>query len=85
MALLDTLNDLAGTGPATRNRVSILLDRLKEDGSDDYTILLDALGNTSLSSAKITQALRKEYGHDVVKDNTVVEYRRTRRSELTGL
>ena len=85
MALLDTLSELAGTGPATRNRVSILLDQLKSDESNDYTILLDALANRAYSSAKLTKALRTEYGHDVVKDNSVAEYRRTHTMQLTGL
>ena len=85
MALSDTLSDLAGTGPARQNRVITLLDKLKEEQSDDYTILLDALGNAGLRSATLTVALRKEYGHEVVKDSSVVEYRRSRRSEVTGL
>ena len=85
MALSDSLAELAGTGPATRNRVTILLDRLQEEGSDDYSILRDALGNRNLSSAKITQALRKEYGHDVVKDNSVDAWRRTTNANVTGL
>lgn len=86
MALSDTLADLAGTGPATRNRVSILLDTLKDGGSDDYSILVEALDNRTYSSAKLTKALRTEYGHDVVKDNSVAEYRRSYgRVELRGL
>ena len=85
MALSDSLAELAGTGPATKNRVTILLDRLKEEGSDDFTILLDALGNPSLRSATLTKALRKEYGHDIVKDSSVTEYRRSRNSQVTGL
>lgn len=85
MALSDTLSELAGTGPATRNRVSILLDKLKADGSDDYSILVDALDNKSLRSATLTKALRKEYGHDIVKDSSVTEYRRVRNIQVTGL
>ena len=86
MALSDTLSEFAGTGPARRNRVSILLDRLKEEGSDDYTILLDALSNSEeYSSFKLTQGLRREYGHDIVKDSSVSEYRRARNAQVTGL
>ena len=85
MALSDSLSELAGTGPATRNRVVILLDRLKEEGSDDYSILVDALDNRGIRSATLTKALRKEYGHDIVKDSSVTEYRRSRNAQVTGL
>lgn len=86
MALSDTLSELAGTGPAPRNRVLGLLDTLQAEKHDDYSILVDALDNKNISSAKLTKALRKEYGHDIVKDNSVAEYRRTHgRVELRGL
>jgi hypothetical protein len=85
MALASTLNELAGTGPARQNRVATLLDKLKEDKSDDYTILLDALGNRHVTAATLTRALRKEYGHDIVKDSSVTEYRRSHSSEINGL
>lgn len=84
MALSDTLNELAGSGPATRNRVNLLLDKLKEEGSDDYTILLAALDG-GVRASVLTKALRKEYGHDIVKDSSVAEYRRSRNSQVTGL
>lgn len=85
MALSDTLSELAGTGPARRNRVNILLDKLKEEGSDDYSILLDVLGNRQVSASTLTKALRKEYGHEVVKDSSVTEYRRHNNVSVTGL
>lgn len=85
MALSDTLSELAGTGPARRNRVLSLLDNLKTEQSDDYTILLDALNNTAVSASVLTKALRKEYGHEVVKDSSVTEYRRSHNSEVNGL
>ena len=83
MALSDTLSELAGTGPATRNRVEILLDKLA--GGDDFPVLSSALRNKGLSAAALTKALRKEYGSDVVKDNSVAEWRRRNSTELTGL
>lgn len=85
MALSDTLSELAGTGPARRNRVLSLLDNLKTEQSDDYTILLDALNNRAVSASTLTKALRKEYGHEVVKDSSVTEYRRSHNIGLTGL
>ena len=85
MALSDTLSDLAGTGPARQNRVITLLDKLKEEQSDDYTILLDALGNRLVPAATLTKALRKEYGHDIVKDSSVTEYRRSHNVSVSGL
>lgn len=83
MALLDTLNELAGTGPSTRNRVEILLDTLV--GTEDFPVLSAALRNKQVSAAKLTKALRTEYGSDVVKDNSVAEWRRRNSTELTGL
>jgi len=85
MALASTLSALAGTGPATRNRVSILLDKLKSEGSDDYSILVDALDNPAVRSSVLTKALRKEYGHDVVKDSSIGDYRRSRTLNVNGL
>lgn len=84
MALSDTLSELSGTGPAPRNRVNILLDKLKAEGSDDYTILVDAL-DSGVRASVLTKALRKEYGHDVVKDSSVAEYMRHRNVQVTGL
>jgi hypothetical protein len=85
MALADVLNELAGTGPASRNRVEILLDKLKAEKPEDYKTLTFALRSRNLSAAQLTKALRKEFGTEAVKDNSVSEWRRRNTAELTGL
>lgn len=80
MALADKLQAHAGTGPATANRVKLLLDHLED--TPDHQVLLDAL-YSPMRNVALTKALRAEYGHDVVTDTSVGEYRRSR--EVTGL
>lgn len=85
MALAQTLSELAGTGPAPRSRVSILLDRLHAENLTDYETLLKALANKAISGATLTKALRAEYGQGIVTDSSVGDFRRTHTAELTGL
>jgi nitrogen regulatory protein PII-like uncharacterized protein len=77
MALSDTVSELRGTGIATQNRVKLLLNRLAEENSEDRETLVKLLRDGSVTSVFITKVLRKEYGHDVVKDLSVASYRRT--------
>lgn len=83
MSLSDTLTELAGSGPATFNRIDALLDKLA--GTPDFVVLSNALRNRAISAATLTKALRKEYGKDAVKESTVAEWRRRNLSEVTGL
>lgn len=83
MSLLDSLQEFTASAPATKNRVEILLDRLA--GTEDLPTLSTALRNPAISGSTLTKALRKEYGHTVVTDNSVGEWRRRNLSELTGL
>lgn len=80
MALADTLQAHAGSGPASANRVKLLLSRI--EGTPDHQVLLDALGS-GMRHIELTKALRAEYGHDVVTDTSVGEYRRN--SQVNGL
>ena len=83
MSLSATLSEFAGTGPAHRNRVETLLEKVA--GTEDHPVLAAALRNRSISSAQLTKALRKEYGQDVVKDGSIAEWRRRNSVELNGL
>lgn len=80
MALADKLQAHAGTGPASANRVKLLLSRI--EGTPDHQVLVDAL-NSPIRNVALTKALRAEYGHDVVTDTSVGEYRRSR--QVNGL
>lgn len=82
MSLENTLLSFTSSAPATKNRVEILLDTL-EDG--DLSTLQAALRNTGISGSALTKALKKEFGEEAVKDNSVAEWRRRNHSELTGL
>jgi hypothetical protein len=83
MALQDTLTQITSTAPATKNRVDLLLDRLA--GSADLPVLSAALRNKQIRGADLTKALRREYGADVVKDDSVSEWRRKNPAEVNGL
>ena len=85
MALVDALNELAGTGPAQRNRVAILLDRLDSENPGDAAALREALRNKTVRHAAITAALKSEYGHRIVTDTSVREYRINMDRQVTGL
>ncbi|WP_346927344.1 hypothetical protein [uncultured Arthrobacter sp.] len=76
MALADSVTHFAGKAPATKNRVDLLIDRLGAEKSPDLPILLSALRDGSLRPSALTNALRKEYGHDAVKDTSVSLWRR---------
>lgn len=82
MALLATLNEITAKAPAVKNRVDILRDVLT---GDDAETLDKALHNAGISSASLTKALRKEYGHDSVKEYSVARWRSANLVELTGL
>ena len=81
MALSDTLLGFTKSAPAPKNRVEILLDTL--DG-DDLQTLQSALRNPAVNGSALTKALRKEYGHTVVTDHSVGEWRRRNSTELLG-
>lgn len=83
MALQDRLAELAGKGPATKNRVDILLDELA--GSDDGETLTAALNTPKITAASLTRALRTEYGQTVVTDTSVDAWRRKNLAEVNGL
>lgn len=85
MALLSTLNDIVDRGPVKKNRMDVLLARLKSDLPGDYATLDAALRDTSIKHAVLTQALRREYGKDAVTDKSVGEWRAKNLAELTGL
>lgn len=83
MALADNLAAFAGDAVATKNRVDLLLEQLED--SEDLEVLQDALNDRRISGATLTRALRKEYGHAVVKDFSVDTWRRKNLAEVTGL
>lgn len=84
MALIDSVNELMGSGPAKENRVKLLLKRL--EGTEDQDTLVRLLRDASVTSAFITRVLRKEYGDDVVTNLSVASYRRDHLPrEVSGL
>ena len=86
MALQDTLSELVGTAPATKNRVDLLLEKLFADGADeDFTTLTLALRDLNLRAATLTQAIKKEYGIATVTDTSVSHWRKKNNVEVTGL
>jgi len=85
MALSDTLSELAGKAPATKNRIDILLDKLQVEAPEDFKTLTFALRDKNLAHHVVTKAIRKEYGHDTVKDDSVGEWRRKTQREVDGL
>jgi hypothetical protein len=87
MALQDTLTELTGKGPAAKNRVELLLDKLAAESPDDFKTLSIALRTpaSQLPHHVITKALRKEYGTATVTDYSVGEWRRRHVAEVTGL
>lgn len=82
MSLHDTLLDCINLAPAPKNRVEALMDTLE---GEDLETLYVALRQTAVRAAALTKALRREYGHDVVKDNSVAEWRRKHLTNVTGL
>lgn len=83
MALLDTLNLHTGKGPATANRVQLLLERLH--GTEDHTVLHTALADPTIRHAALTKALRTEYGQDVVTNTSVRDWRQSHPAQVDGL
>jgi len=85
MSLQDTLSELAGTAPATKNRVDLLLDKLKAEAPEDHRTLSFALRDRNLRAATLTQAIKKEYGIATVTDTSVSHWRKKNNVEVTGL
>lgn len=88
MSLQDSLTHFAGKSPAAKNRIDLLLEKLFADGADeDFTTLTLALNNPHLRPSVLTNALRKEYGKDVVTGHSVGDWRRRNldATEVTGL
>lgn len=85
MALQDTLSELVGKAPATKNRVDLLLSKLEAAGSDDHDTLLAALRDKGLRPATLTKAIRKEYGIATVTDTSVAHWRAKNLAEVNGL
>jgi hypothetical protein len=79
MSLKDSLD--AVTAPVSKNRVDLLLDTLE---GEDLATLNSALRNGDIRPFMLTKALRKEYGHAVVTDHSVGEWRRRNSTELLG-
>lgn len=84
MALSDALNKHTAGSVPKGNRVSLLLDRLLHENTEDHAALLSALTDPNIRHATITAALREEYGHDVVNSTSVREYR-IKFSHVNGL
>ena len=78
-----SLRDRLTKTPAKANPVDALLEDLKD--SEDLEVLQQALRSKSVSYIGLTRALRREYGHNVVEDNSVAEWRQTHLAEITGL
>jgi hypothetical protein len=85
MALQDSLAELAGKSPARKNRVDLLLEKLKAEAPEDYKTLTFALRDKNLAHHVITKAIRKEYGIATVTDHSVGDWRSKNLRELTGL
>jgi tryptophan 2,3-dioxygenase len=85
MALKNTLAELSGKGPASKNRVDILLDMLLQEKPEDFTTLKAALRDPSVRAVVLTKALRAEYGHTTVNDTSVRDWRTKNQREVTGL
>ena len=85
MALSDTISELTGKSPATKNRVDLLLDKLKVDAPEDYKTLTFALRDKNLRPVVLTKAIRKEYGIATVTDHSISDWRSKNIAELTGL
>jgi hypothetical protein len=85
MSLSETLLDLAGKAPASKNRVELLLGKLKVEAPDDYATLGAALQDLSLRPVVLTKAIRREYGVDTVTDTSVSHWRRKNLAEVDGL
>lgn len=83
MALQDTLSELVGKAPATKNRVDLLLDKLA--GTPDGETLMAALRDKGLRPVVLTAAIRKEYGVATVTDTSVSHWRAKNLAEVTGL
>jgi hypothetical protein len=86
MALQDTLTHISGKAPATKNRVDLLLDKLRDEKPDDYKTLYAALRDLNVRPATLTMSLRVEYkDHDVVTDTSVSHWRSKNLREVNGL
>jgi len=85
MALQDTLASFTSTAPATKNRVDLLLEKLFEANTQDFTTLTLALHDKQIRGADLTRALRKEYGKEIVTDTSVDAWRRRNNTEVNGL
>lgn len=85
MALSDTISELSGNSPASKNRVDILLE--KWEGTQNGDELLAALLDENVRAAVLTAAIRRETKtHSVLKDGSVAEWRRKNSAqEVTGL
>jgi hypothetical protein len=85
MALQDSLDELAGKSPARKNRVDLLLEKLKAEAPDDYRTLTVALHDKNLRPVVLTAAIRKEYGTATVTDTSVSHWRSKNNAEVNGL
>lgn len=85
MALSDTLSELTGNSPATKNRVDLLLEKLLDESPEDFTTLTLALQDKSIRPVVLTKAIRKEYGIATVTDTSVSHWRTKNLREVTGL
>ena len=85
MALSDTIAELSGNSPATKNRVDMLLE--KWEGTQNGDDLRAALLDENVSAAVLTAAIRRETkAHSVLKDSSVAEWRRRNAAkEIDGL
>jgi|GEM_PF-6555112 hypothetical protein len=85
MALSDSIAELSGNSPASKNRVDILLEEW--EGTQNGEELRAALLDENVRAAVLTAAIRRETKtHSVLKDGSVAEWRRKNASrEIDGL
>lgn len=83
MALADAIVAVQLSPSRNINRVELLLKKL--EGTADHKVLMDSLADPYLPGAALTRAVRAEYGHDVVKDRSIDDWRRSNLRQVNGL
>lgn len=66
-----------------RHPIDKLLKEL--EFSEDLEVLQHALANPNVPAAGLTRALRKAYGRNAVRDDSVETWRKAHFREVTGL
>jgi hypothetical protein len=73
----------ANTSQPEKHPIDKLLKEL--EFSEDLDVLQHALANPNIPAAGLTRALRKTYGRNAVRDDSVETWRQTHFREVTGL